>query len=86
MPDFSFSLRLAARELCRLRGFDPDRNIGGWTTNQDVAEEEIERHIQIQQAINTAMARAEQEQCHPDPAAAINCQPPSADSTGTNGA
>lgn len=85
MSDFSFSLGLAARELCRLRGFDPDQNIGGWTTNQDVAEEEIERHIQIQQAINTAMARAEQEQCHPDRATAINCRPPSTDSIGANG-
>jgi hypothetical protein len=84
MSDFSFSLGLAARELCRLRGFDPDQNIGGWTTNQDVAEEEIKRHMQIQQAINTAVARVEWEQRHLDRADTINRQPPSTDSMGTN--
>lgn len=84
-PVFSFSLQFAARELCRLRGIDPDENIGGWETHQSFAEEEIIKHMQIQQAINTATARAEWEQRHPDRAAAISCQPPSTDSTGTNG-
>lgn len=47
-------LSIAARELCGMRGIDPDK-LYGWQSNEGEARQEIKRLLDIQTAIAFAL-------------------------------